>query len=161
MHKFLTATAATVLTLGLSVGLAQAETYDAAAKGTGVNANQVYGISDGNAVVKTQTDYDSFEVAAGHPLEGATGTCFGAVLVNGAAVSGTGNCVFDTTSGEKAVMTWTATGLGADGALTGEWTVSGGSGNWASATGGGTFSSLTDPDTKKFVNTISGSFTIE
>ncbi|WP_170578360.1 hypothetical protein [Ruegeria arenilitoris] len=161
MHKFLTTTAATVLTLGLSAGLAQAETYDAAAKGMGTNANQVYGISDGNAVVKTQTDYDSFEVAAGHPLEGATGSCFGALLVNGAAVSGTGNCVFDTTSGDKAVMTWTATGLGADGALTGDWTVSGGSGSWASAIGGGSFSSLTDPDTKKFVNTITGSITIE
>lgn len=70
MHKFLMTTAATVLTLGLSAGLAQAETYDGESKGMGTNANQVYGISDGNAVVKTQTNYDSFEVAAGHPLEG-------------------------------------------------------------------------------------------
>ncbi len=161
MHKFLIATATTALTLGLSAGLAMAETYDAAGKGMGMNANQVYGISDGHAVVKTQTDYDSFEVAAGHPLEGASGSCFGAVLINGAGVSGTGNCVFDTASGDKAVMTWTATGLGEGGALTGDWTVSGGSGNWASATGGGSFSSLTDPDTKKFVNTISGSITVE
>lgn len=161
MHKFLIATATTAMTLGLSAGMATAETFDAAGKGMGTNANLVHGIADGHAVVNIQTDYDSFEVAAGHPLEGASGTCFGAVLINGAVASGTGNCMFDTASGEKAVMTWTATGIGADGALTGDWTVSGGSGNWASATGGGSFSSLTDPDTKKFVNTITGSITVE
>ncbi|WP_420586512.1 hypothetical protein [Ruegeria sp.] len=160
MHKFLIPTAITVLAMGLNVP-AQAETYDADGKGMGVNANQVYPISDGHAVIKSQTDYDSFEVAAGHPLEGATGSCFGAIMVAGAGVSGTGNCVFDTASGEKAVMSWTATGLGADGALTGDWTVSGGTGSWASASGGGAFSSLTDPDTNKFVNSITGSITIE
>lgn len=160
MHKFLTATATLILTLGLTAP-AQAETYDSGSKGMGTNANKVYGISDGRAVVQSQTNYDSFEVAAGHPLEGASGTCFGALLVSGASVSGTGNCVFDTAAGEKAVMSWTATGIGADGALSGDWTVSGGSGNWASASGGGAFSSLTDPDTSKFVNTITGSITID
>ncbi|WP_170384797.1 hypothetical protein [Ruegeria atlantica] len=161
MHKFLTITAATALTIGLTAGLASAETHDAAGKGMGTEANEVFGISDGQAVVKSQTNYESFEVAAGHPLEGASGMCFGSILVNGAGVSGTGNCVFDTASGDKAVMTWIATGRGADGALTGDWTVSGGSGNWASATGGGTFSSLTDPDSRTFVNTITGSITID
>ncbi len=161
MHKFFKTTAITVIAIGLSAAWVHAETYDAAGKGMGMNANEVFGISDGHAVVKSQTNYDSFEVAAGHPLEGASGACFGAVLINGAGVSGTGNCVFDTSSGDKAVMSWIATGLGADGALTGDWTVSGGTGNWASATGGGTFSSLTDPDSKKFVNTIAGSITIE
>ncbi|WP_170560951.1 hypothetical protein [Ruegeria atlantica] len=161
MHKFFQTTAVTIFAIGLSAASADAETHDAAGKGMGENANEVYGISDGHAVVKTQTNYDSFEVAAGHPLEGASGACFGALLVNGAGVSGTGNCVFDTASGEKAVMSWTATGFGSDGALTGDWTVSGGTGGWASATGSGAFSSLTDPDTKKFVNTISGSITIE
>ncbi|WP_170761873.1 hypothetical protein [Ruegeria lacuscaerulensis] len=161
MHKFFQTTAVAVFSIGLSATFVHAETYDATGKGMGVNANEVYGIADGQAVVKTQTDYDSFEVASGHPLEGASGACFGAVLINGAGVSGTGNCVFDTSSGDKAVMSWVATGLGADGALTGDWTVSGGTGGWASATGGGTFSSLTDPDTKKFVNTIAGSITIE
>lgn len=161
MQKFLQTTAITAFVLGLSAASVYAETYKANGKGMGVNANQVYALSDGHAVIKSQTDYDGFEVEAGNPLEGATGSCFGALLVKGADVSGTGNCVFDTASGDKAVMTWTATGLGADGALTGDWTVSGGTGNWASATGGGTFSSLTDPDTSKFVNTISGSITID
>ncbi len=161
MHKFLTTTAATVLTLGLSAGLTSAESYDAAGKGMGTEENHVFSISDGHAVVKSQTNYESFEVAAGHPLEGASGMCFGSILVNGAGISGTGNCVFDTASGEKAVMTWIATGRGDDGALTGDWTVSGGSGNWASATGGGTFSSFTDPDTRKFVNTITGNITVD
>lgn len=161
MHKFFQATAVTALAIGLFAASAQSETYDAAGKGMGVNSNKVIEISDGHAVVNTQTAYDSFEVAAGHPLEGASGACFGALLINGAGISGTGNCVFDTAAGEKAVMTWTATGFGSDGALTGDWTVSGGSGGWASATGGGTFSSLTDPDTMKFVNTISGNITVE
>jgi len=159
MHKFLTATAITLLTLG-GAATAQAETFDSDAKGMGTNASQVFGISDGHAVIKSQTEYDSFEVASGHPLEGATGSCFGALMVNGAKVSGAGNCVFDTTAGDKAVMSWTAAGIDADGALSGDWAVAGGTGNWASASGGGAFSLLTNPDTGKFVNTITGSITM-
>ena len=134
MHKFFQTTAITFFAIGLSAAAVSADTFDAGAKGMGVNANEVIGISDGFAVIKSQTDYDSFEVAAGNPLEGATGSCFGAVLVRGAEASGTGNCVFDTALGNKAVMTWKATHIGADGALSGDWAVSGGTGDWAGAT---------------------------
>ncbi len=160
MQKFFQTTAISVLAIGLFAASASGETYDSEGKGMGMNTNEVYGISDGHAVVKTQTNYDSFEVPSGHPLEGATGACFGALLINAGAASGTGNCVFDTASGDKAVLSWVAKGLGADGALTGDWTVSGGTGGWGTASGSGTFSSLTDPETKTFVNTITGSITM-
>ena len=138
-----------------------AETFSGGAIGSGTSMNEPMPIADGHMVMRTSGSYEMFEVEAGHPLEGASGPCFGAVEVMGASVSGGGNCVFSTASGDKAVMTWVATGLGADGALTGDWSVSGGSGAWDGASGGGTFSSLTDPNTGKFVNTITGDITLK
>lgn len=145
----------------LAANPAFAETFSSGAVGMGTSSNEPMPIAEGHIVMRTSGSYESFEVEAGHPLEGASGPCFGAVEIMGSDVSGGGNCVYETSSGDKAVMIWTATGLGADGALTGDWTVSGGSGAWANASGGGTFSSLTDPDTGKFANTITGDITIE
>ncbi len=145
----------------LAVTPAFAETFSSGAVGTGTSSNEPVPIAEGHIVMRTSASYSMFEVAAGHPLEGASGPCFGAVEIKGGAVSGGGNCVYDTASGDKAVMVWTATGLGADGALTGDWSVSGGSGAWSGASGGGTFSSLTNPETGKFVNTITGDITVE
>ncbi|WP_170477274.1 hypothetical protein [Ruegeria arenilitoris] len=145
----------------VSISPAYAETFSSGAVGIGTSSNEPMPIADGHMVMRTSGSYEMFEVEPGHPLEGASGPCFGAVEIMGTEVSGGGNCVFDTASGEKAVMAWEATGLGADGALTGNWSVSGGSGKWTSASGGGTFSSLTDPDTGKFANTITGDITID
>lgn len=145
----------------LAAGPICAETFDGGAVGHGTSMNEAMPIGEGHMVMRTSGAYEMFEVAAGHPLEGASGPCFGAVEVKGMEVSGGGNCVYDTASGDKAIMMWKATGLGADGALTGDWSVSGGSGAWANASGGGTFSSLTDPATGKFVNTITGDITME
>ncbi|SNS84275.1 hypothetical protein [Tropicimonas sediminicola] len=138
-----------------------AETFSSGAVGTGTSSNEPIPIAEGHIVMRTSGSYEMFEVEAGHPLEGAKGPCFGAVEIKGGEVSGGGNCVYETSSGDKAVMVWKAMGLGADGALTGEWSVSGGTGAWTGATGGGTFSSLTDPNTGKFVNTITGDITVE
>ncbi|MFD0980679.1 hypothetical protein [Tropicimonas aquimaris] len=138
-----------------------AETFSSGAVGTGTSSSEPIPIAEGHIVVRTTGSYEMFEVAAGHPLEGASGPCFGTFEIKGTEVSGGGNCVYETASGDKAVMVWKAMAMGADGALTGDWSVSGGSGAWAGASGGGTFSSLTDPETGKFTNTISGDITIE
>ena len=160
MFKFFTTTAIAVLAVS-SAASVSAETYEGDVKGMGMNASTVHPIADGHALIQSQTIYDSFEVAVGHPLEGATGVCFGAIMVKGADVSGGGNCVLDTAAGEKAVTRWTVTGIGGDGALTGDWSVAGGTGGWENASGGGGFSSLTNPDSGAFVNTISGEITVE
>ena len=138
-----------------------AETFSSGVAGTGTSSNEHIPIAEGHIAIRTSTSYEMFEVEAGHPLEGASGPCFGALEIKGAEVSGGGNCVYDTASGDKAVMVWKATGMGADGALIGDWSVSGGSGAWTGASGGGTFSSLTAPDTGKFINTITGDITTE
>jgi hypothetical protein len=138
-----------------------AETFGGGVVATGTSSNQPMPIAEGHLVMHTSGNYEAFEVESGHPLEGASGPGFGAVEIMGTEVSGGGNCVFESASAEKAVMTWTATGMGADGALTGDWAVAGGSGAWANASGGGTYSSLADPQTGKFTNTITGDITIE
>ncbi len=150
----------TLAVLGVvSAGAAFAGGHSGAV-GHGTSANTMMALSESHIVMHTSSAYESFDVASGHPLEGASGPCFGAVEIKAGAVSGGGRCVYDTASGEKAVMIWTAMGMGADGALTGEWSVSGGTGAWASASGSGTFSSLTNPETGKFTNTISGEITM-
>ncbi|PRY23674.1 hypothetical protein CLV78_104165 [Aliiruegeria haliotis] len=150
-----------ILAVALAATPAISETFEETAKGLGTSANEAMPISDSHVVLKTAGSYEMFEVSDGHPLKGASGPCFGSVEVMGADVSGGGVCVFDTATGDKAVMQWHAGGMGEDGALTGEWTVSGGTGKWTGASGGGTFSSLTDASTGKFVNTIEGAITIE
>ncbi|PWJ12951.1 hypothetical protein [Jannaschia seohaensis] len=145
----------------LAAGAAAAETFSGGVLGRGTGDTTMMPVSETLIVMKTDAMYESFEVAPGHPLEGASGPCFGAVEIKAGAVTGSGRCVYDTASGDKAVMMWQATGLSENGALTGEWSISGGTGAWATATGSGGFSSLTDPETGKFVNTISGDIVME
>lgn len=149
------------ITGALAAGSASAETYSGGAVGHGTSAGATMSLSETHIVLHSESMYESFDVAPGHPLEGATGPCFGAIEIKAGQVAGSGRCVYDTASGETAVMIWTATGLGENGAITGEWSISGGTGGWAAASGGGTFSSSTDPATGKFANTITGDITIE
>lgn len=137
-----------------------AETFGGGAVGHGTSANTVTPVTDTHIVMHSANSYEHFEVEEGHPLQGASGPCFGAVEIKEGTVTGGGRCAFATASGDTAVMAWTASGLGEGGALTGNWTVSGGSGAWATASGSGTFSSASDPATGTFVNTIAGAITM-
>lgn len=138
-----------------------AETFEGSGKGMGTSMNEMIPIAEGHMVMKTSGMYESFEVSDDHPLKGATGPCFGSAEMKGSDLSGGGHCTYTTAEGEMAVISWTMTNLGEGGAVEGDWSVSGGTGKWASASGGGRFSSLTNPDTGKFVNTVTGSFTFE
>lgn len=149
-----------VLAAILAATPAVADTFSGTSIGKGSATSQVMPLAEGTMVIKTDSAYEMFEVEDGHPLQGASGPCFGAVSVVAGSVSGGGNCVYETSNGQ-AIMQWTAMGMSADGALVGSWIVLGGSGGWAMASGGGSFSSLTDPQTGKFVNTIHGSITMK
>lgn len=145
-----------LLTALVAAAPAAADTYTG--KGMGTAMNKMMPIADGHIVMQTFSEYESFEVSDDHPLKGASGPCIGSLEINAGAVSGSGKCVYTTAEGEMAVMNWMAKGLSAEGAVEGDWTVSGGTGKWAGASGGGTFSSLTNPDTGKFVNDVTGEF---
>ena len=154
----------TILTAAALVAAAPAVAqmaHDGDFKAMGTAQTEVTELSANHMVMNTGATYESFDVPGDHPLAGAKGKCFGAAEVLGAEAMGGGNCVFDTAAGDKAVLHWDAAGMSPDGALTGEWSVTGGTGAWAGAKGGGTFSSLTDPDTGAFVNTVSGEIVLK
>lgn len=138
-----------------------ADTYEGSGKGMGTSENKMMPIAEGHIVMQTLSNYESFDVSDEHPLKGASGPCFGSAEIKGSELSGGGICTYTTADGEKAVINWHMTNLGEGGAVEGDWTVSGGTGKWATASGGGKFSSLTDQETKKFVNTVSGNFTFQ
>ncbi len=144
----------------LAASPAVSETFSGTSYGHGSSTSETMPVVEGTVVIKTESAYEMFDVSDDHPLKGASGPCFGAVAIVAGGVSGGGNCLYDTANGQ-AVMQWTATGMNPDGALTGDWTVLGGSGGWAKASGSGTFSTLTNPETGKFVNTIEGSITMD
>ncbi|WP_245602974.1 hypothetical protein [Leisingera methylohalidivorans] len=111
--------------------------------------------------MQISSSYENVEMAdAGHPMNGAAGPCFGAVEVASGSVGGGGICAFTDSAGDKVVLHWTAESMDPSGALTGSWKLTGGTGHWSDADGGGRFSSLTDPETGKFVNTITSSVTM-
>lgn len=136
-------------------------TWEQGGSGTGTATSSATEIADGHMVMQISSSYENVEMEdAEHPMNGAAGPCFGAVEAAPAGVTGSGICAFTDSAGEKVVLHWDAEGMDGSGALTGTWTLGGGTGQWADAKGGGTFSSLTDPETGKFVNTITSSVTM-
>lgn len=153
-------TAALLCAFSAGTGMA-GTTWEQPGKGTGISTSTVNQISEGHMVMQISSSYENVEMEeADHPMNGAAGPCFGAVEVASDGVEGGGICAFVDSAGEKVVLHWQAEGMDQSGALTGNWTLSGGTGHWAEAQGGGTFSSLTDPESGKFVNTITSSVTM-
>ncbi|MEW2913550.1 hypothetical protein [Leisingera sp. JC11] len=153
---------AAALLCAFSAGTASAgTTWEQGGTGTGIASNTPTEIADGHMVIQTSSSYENVEMEdAEHPMNGAAGPCFGAVEAAPSGVTGGGICAFTDKVGEKVVLHWHAEGMDASGALTGSWKLSGGTGPWSGAEGGGTFSSLTDPETGKFVNTITSNVTL-
>ena len=151
-----------IASLGLTANAAYAQTEITWWHGMGGHLGDVVNqIAEGHMVMQISSSYENVEMEeAEHPMNGAAGPCFGAVEVASGEVEGGGICAFTDGAGEKVVLHWDAEGMDQSGALTGSWTLSGGSGPWADAKGGGSFSSLTDPETGKFVNTITSNVTM-
>ena len=136
-------------------------TFDSAGVGKGMSQNEITPIAENHMVMQSLTVWETMEMSdAGHPFQGMSGSCFGAVEIKVPNATGAGNCVFSDGDGDKSINRWTATGLNAEGALVGSWSVVGGTGKFAGSSGGGTFVSLTDQSTGKFENTITGALSM-
>jgi hypothetical protein len=136
-------------------------TWDQGGQGTGTSSSTVTQIADNHMVMQVSSTYEQVDMESpDHPMNGASGPCFGAVEVSAGAASGGGICAFKDKAGDSVVLHWDAEAMEATGALTGSWTISGGTGPWAEASGGGRFSSLTDPASGNFVNTITSNLTL-
>ncbi|WP_052248757.1 hypothetical protein [Leisingera sp. ANG-Vp] len=135
-------------------------TWNEPGKGTGILKASSVEIARDHTLMQISSTYDALEMQnPSHPLHGASGPCFGAVEVLGKTVSGSGVCAFTDRNGDKAVLRWTAERLGTDGAMSGRWTLTGGTGNWEIAQGSGTYSSLADPASGALTNKFTGRVT--
>lgn len=136
--KFLTvALAACLATSGTA---ALAGSIDASGVGKGSNESEIMPVSDGLVVVRSNTTYVGFDdTGAGNPLAGATGNCWGSLMIKAGAVSGGGLCNYTDGDGDKAVMSWSSEKITPEGRNQGTWSVEGGTGKWAAASGGGAF----------------------
>ena len=73
--------------------------------------------------------------------------------------SGGGLCTW-TDGTHTALIAWEAASVDQSGALSGTWSMRGGTGKWATASGGGTFVSVTDAATGAATNTITGALSM-
>ena len=140
---------------------AHADTMPTKGMGMGKADLQVMPLGENHMLMHTNTMYATYEMdTPGDPLQGMKGPCFGSMEVMSGKVAGGGHCAFTHTNGDMAAIKWTATGMSPEGAITGSWEVTGGTGKWMGATGGGTFSSLTDRETGTNENIVEGEVTL-
>lgn len=148
-------------TIVLAATGAHAETMMTKGKGMGQAETQIMQMGEDHMIMHTNTAYSTYEMdSADDPMQGMSGPCFGAMEVMAGKVSGSGYCAFTHQNGDMASIHWSATGMSPEGAVTGEWHVTGGTGKWMGATGGGTFSSMTDQATGMSENTVEGEVTL-
>lgn len=137
------------------------EVFDGAAIGTGQAQNEIIALGENHLVMHAVGIYGPVATAdVRNPMTGLPGKCFGSIEILGASASGSGHCVFAEGSSRAVVTGWEVTGVGADGSITGEWTVIGAGGSATGLTGGGSFSNLTDRATGMFTNNITGELTL-
>ena len=135
-----------------------AEELGVSGTGYGMAETIIHPVAEGHLLMQMSAMYSDFQGdAPDNPMSGMSGPCFGAMEMKGGVISGGGRCLYTDVDGDIVTMQYVPEGIGEGGAVTGVWTVSGGTGKWITATGGGSFSSLTDRETGENVNTVTGS----
>ena len=133
-----------------------AETYSANGIGMGSSATEQMPVREDLVVVHSQTSYDGFKMEdEANPMSGLSGSCFGAVLAEAGAISGSGNCHYSDVDGDMTAVAWTATGMDEAGRTMGTWELLGGTGKWDGASGGGDFNAGVGED-GTYTNEITG-----
>lgn len=131
--------------------------FDGSGTGTGQSMNEVTVIGEGHVLVQSISAYEPLATNdANSPMAGMTGKCFGSFEIKGGSAAGAGHCVFSKEGVSMVVSDWAVTGMSAEGAMTGTWSVVGASGEAAGLTGGGRFSNLGNREAGTFENTITG-----
>ena len=98
-----------------------------------VNATEVFMTGDADGIIDLKSTWDPID-AAGGPLAGLHGPCFGTARISGGLMTGDGYCAYKDAEGNTAIVHWWMDNT-AD--FAGAWTLAGGTGPWASASGGG------------------------
>ncbi|WP_425091938.1 hypothetical protein [Tropicimonas sp. S265A] len=152
---------AVILTV-FACGTAQAgQLFDGSGTGAGQSQNEIVILGDGHMVMHSVGVYEPLATNdPNSPMAGLPGKCFGSIEIRGGSATGAGHCVFANQEETAVITDWQVTGLAANGALSGQWTVVGAAGAATGLTGGGSFSNLTDRETGTFENTITGALTM-
>ena len=150
---------ATAALLAALPAMALAGPVDVSSTRTGQSTSTVTEVAEGHLVLDAHTDYAATEAGGGNPMAGLYGPCFGVVEMMRGVASGGGLCTW-TDGTDSALIAWDAASIDPSGALSGTWSMRGGTGKWATASGGGHFVSVTDPATGVATNTITGALSM-
>ncbi|MBJ3762736.1 hypothetical protein ILP92_08265 [Maribius pontilimi] len=127
--------------------------------GHGTSDNQPMPLTEDIVAVQVASTYERFDSDdPDNPLVGLSGPCWGSMLMNAGAVSGSGLCRYSDEDGGEAVLSWTAEAV-ENGRTQGSWEVVGGTGSWEGVTGGGSFDAGTD-DAGAYTNNVIGELTM-
>lgn len=131
-----------------STAVSAGQTYDCSGTATGQSSAMIVPLAENHLVMLLPSKQTGFYMAVdGHPFEGLSGNCNGALeVINGAAI-GQGLCVYENAVGDSMAVRWTGETITAEGALQGNWLIIGATGGLAGMTGGGDFTNLTNPET--------------
>ncbi|WP_424969503.1 hypothetical protein [Dinoroseobacter sp. S76] len=133
------------------------QSFDGSGTGSGQSMNEVTVLGEGHMLVQSLSAYEPLATNdPENPMAGLPGKCFGSFEINRASAAGAGHCVFAKEGVSTVVTDWVVTGMTAEGAMTGTWSVIGASGAAAGLTGGGRFSNLSNREAGTFENTITG-----
>lgn len=95
-----------------------------------------------------------------NPMHGATGSCSATVLVAMGKLNGSGYCSYKDSSGDSAIVSFSASSLNDKGGTNGSWEIVGGTGKYAKATGSGEYSSVPNAEQTESMNTLVGNIEI-
>ncbi|MDJ0859530.1 MAG: hypothetical protein QNI90_01085 [Dinoroseobacter sp.] len=153
---------ASIFSVLIACGAAHAgQVFDGSGTGTGQSENEIIVLGEGHVVMHSVGMYEPLTTTdPNSPMSGLPGKCFGSIEIKGMSASGTGHCVFAREDSVAVVTDWQVTGMEANGALSGQWSVIAASGDAAGLAGGGSFSNLTNRETGQMENTITGALTM-
>lgn len=160
MNKTILAACSAILLTGFS---AQAEmTLDASGTATGTSQNSFTVLGENHIIVKANSTYEKLMMKdASHPYNGMSGECFGSFEMKIPSAAGSGSCIFSDDEGNVSASRFEVTGMTAEGAITGTWSLLGGTGKFEGATGGGRFHNMSDREAGTFENTIAGAMNMQ
>ena len=145
-----------VTTVGWLTTSVAGDTFDSSGTVANKDSTKMIPIDENQIVIKSDNQGTISTKNSANPINGATGSCSGTMLLSMGKLSGGGYCTYKDADGDTSIVSFTASGLNDKGGNSGRWMMVGGTGKYLGATGGGDYSAIPNEDRTESVNAISG-----
>ena len=140
---------------------AHAAAFNTDGVATGQTESSILEFAPDHRVMNLRVDFSKFEMQdETHPMNQASGPCFGTVEIRAGAVEGNGVCVLDGLEGDRVLLGWVARRIDGNDVISGYWNVNRGAGLWEKASGGGTFTLNMNAANGATTNSLKGAVTL-